>query len=60
MNAEGGILEPDLWSALHQRSLKLVAADDLVKHQQVPRIDNVLVVLQPIAVFDKADGILAP
>jgi hypothetical protein len=59
-NAERGVLETDLGSTLHQRSLELVAADLLVQHQQMPRIDDVLVVLQPIAIFDKADGILAP
>jgi hypothetical protein len=59
-NAERSVLEPDAWSTLHQRALELVAADHLVQHQQMPRIDNVLVVLQPITVFDKSDGILAP
>ena len=50
-DAERGVLEPDLWSTLHQRSLELVAADHLVKHQQMPWIDDVFVVLQPVAVF---------
>src|SRR5260370_27956737 len=59
-HAERSVFEPDLWSTLHQRPLELLAADHLVKHQQMPRIDDVLVVLQPIAVFDKADAILAP
>jgi hypothetical protein len=59
-HAERGVLEADLWSTLHERSLELVAADHLVQHQQMPAIDDVLVVLQPIAVFDKADGIVAP
>src|SRR5271167_5006974 len=51
-NAESSLLDADAWSTLHQRSLELVAADHLVQYQQVPGIDNVLVVLQPISVFD--------
>jgi hypothetical protein len=42
--AERSLLEGDVWGTLHQRSLELVAADHLVQHQQMPRIDNVLVV----------------
>src|SRR5271166_3929927 len=59
-NAERSVFETDLGSTLHQRSLELVAADHLVKHQQMPWIDDILIVLEPVAVFDKADGILAP
>ena len=45
--------------ASHSSDLEAVLHPlDLVP-QQMPRIDNVLVVLQPIAIFDKADGIVA-
>ncbi len=59
-HAETGLLEGDLALALHHGAFKLIAADGLVKHQHMPGIDNVLVVLQPVAVANVADGILAP
>src|SRR3984893_12781656 len=58
-NSQRGLLKLDPRRALHQRSLELIAADHLVQYQKMPRIDDVLVVLQPIAVFDEADGIVA-
>src|SRR6516165_12316917 len=45
-----GFLKADAGCAPHQRSLELVAADHLVQYQQMPRIDDVLVMLQPVAV----------
>src|ERR1700730_11186618 len=55
-NSQRGLFKFDVWCTLHQRSFELVAADHLVQHQQMPRIYDVLVVLQPIAIFDEADG----
>src|ERR1700730_7448584 len=40
-NSQRGLLKLDLWCTLHQRSLELVAADHLVQHQQMPRINDV-------------------
>src|SRR5262249_13751166 len=53
-DAERSVLEAYLWHPLHQRSLKLVAANHLMEHQQMPRIDDILVMLQPVAISHKA------
>src|SRR5207253_6318337 len=55
-----GPLPADLRRALHQGALELVAADRLVQHDQVPGIDDVLVMLQPVAVSDHPDRVVAP
>ena len=57
---ERGPLPADLRRALHQGALELVAADRLVQHDQVPGVDDVLVMLQPVAVLDHADRVVAP
>ena len=59
-NPERGPVPADPRLALHQRALELVAADHLMQHEEVPRVDDVLVVLQPVAVLDIADRVVAP
>jgi hypothetical protein len=59
-NSQRGLLKLDLWCTLHQRSLELVAADHLVQHQQMPRIDDVLVMPAANCGFlTKAVGIIS-
>src|SRR5437773_2162654 len=38
----------------------LPISDRLVQHDQVPGVDDVLVMLQPVAVLDHADRVVAP
>ena len=58
--AERRLVPADPRRALHQRALELVAADRLVQHHEMPRVDDVLPVLQPVAILDHADRVIAP
>jgi len=59
-HAERRLAPADPRRPLHQRALELVAADRLVQHHEMPRVDDVLPMLQPVAILDHADGVIAP
>src|SRR5262249_40114049 len=59
-HAARGLVPADLRLTLHQRALELVAADPLVQHQEVVRVDDILPMLEPVAVLDHADRVFAP
>jgi phenylpropionate dioxygenase-like ring-hydroxylating dioxygenase large terminal subunit len=54
------LLPTDRGLTLHKRPVEPVAADPLMQHQQVVGVDDVLVILRPVAVPDHADSMVAP
>src|SRR6516225_5271462 len=59
-HAERRLLPADRCVTLQQCAVELVVADPLVQHQQMIGVDDVFVVLQPVAALDHPDCVVAP